>query len=438
MKKPELLITGSFLALILLGSFLLYLPVSHPAHPLSYQEALFTATSAVTVTGLIVVDTPTAYGRFGHWVILFLIQIGGLGFMTFSTLFLMLLGKNVSLSDRMLVENDFTTGEFHNFNQLIKRIFLFTFTLEGLGAACLFLFFSQVPWHERFFPAFFHAVSAFCNAGFSTFSDSLMACRDNLGVNITIGLLIIFGGLGFLVLSQIVMPVHRRRRKTLAALHTRVVLILSAGLILIGSIFMLLSEYLSVRGASHGPALDVLSSLFQSISARTAGFNTVDLTLLSPAAIMILIALMFIGASPGSTGGGIKPTTLGVLVAYFRSRLKGQENICIHYRQVNPRDVEKAFFVVILSFLTVTASFFLLLVLQPELSPFRLLFEAVSAFGTVGLSLNVTPDLGVGSRWVVMLTMFVGRIGPLTLLMAAARRTQRGQFRYPEEKMMIG
>jgi len=437
-KSISALIISSFLITIFIGTLFLMLPFSTTEGYISPVDAVFTATSAVTVTGLIVKDTPVDFTVFGQVVILFLIQVGGLGFMTFSTFGILVMGKSFSLKDKTYIENDFTAGNYKNVRDLAKKIVLMTFIIEVIGAVALHFQFSNLKGAHRIFSAIFHSISAFCNAGFSVFSNSFEDYISDWGINITLIVLIITGGIGFLVLNEIILLVRRKIKGfSKFSLHTKLVLITSGILVVIGFIVIFFEEALNrFNYLSLGDK--ILSSLFQSITTRTAGFNTINLSMLSYSSIFIIILLMFIGASPGSTGGGIKTTTTSIVMAYFRSRLRGKEKIDIFYRNIPANTIEKAFIVIIISFLFISFSFLLLLTFDNKFRMFELLFEAVSAFGTVGLSTGITSELSLLSKLTVALTMFVGRIGPLTLLIALSKKGSGASFKYPEENIMIG
>ncbi len=432
------IIIAGFLCLIMIGTLLLRLPIATRTESLDLEDALFTATSAVTVTGLIVRDTPVDFTPFGQGVILLLIQLGGLGFMSFSTLIILLLGRTLSLTDQNLIISDFTTGSARNIRSVIRRIFLFTVFFELLGTLALYFQFDRLSGPKRLFSALFHAISAFCNAGFSLFSNSLENFTSSTGVNLTFIILIVAGGIGFIVLNDLAALFRRRRAASRRiSLHSKVALIISGLLIAAGFAVIWLEEFYHVQNPLPAGSR-ILSALFQSVSSRTAGFNTIDLNILSPAALFMIVVLMFIGASPGSTGGGVKTTSVGMVFAYMRSHLRGRDCTSLYYRNIPHQNIEKAFMVIVLSMGVVGLSFLLLATFQPELPFLKLIFETVSAFGTVGLSLGITADLTLASKIVIMITMFIGRIGPLTLLIALSRRQSRAVFKYPEESIMIG
>lgn len=436
-KSVPFLILFTFFSAIIIGALLLILPISTVAGSLKFQDALFTSASAVTVTGLIVVDTATCFTYFGKLVILFLLQFGGLGFMTLSTLIILLVGKSISITDKLIITNDFTAGRYKNVPDLIKKIFLLTLGFEILGAVALFFQFNHLAFKERIFSSIFHSVSAFCNAGFSIFSNNLEDFVADPVINATFAVLIISGGIGFLVLAEIFALLRiKNNPPARMSLHTRLVLISSITLIIGGFLVIFIEEL------THGSTLSIgsqaLTALFQSVTARTAGFNTINLNLLSYASIFFILILMFIGASPGSTGGGVKTSSAGMILAYFRSRLRGRNSVHLFYRNIPTRTVEKAFFVIILSLTLIALSFLLLLSFETRFKVIDLLFETVSAFGTVGLSMGVTPGLSTASKFVIIITMFIGRIGPLTLLVALSRKESKAVYTYPEEDIMIG
>ena len=437
-KSVSALIINSFLITILIGAFVLMLPFSAARGAVSPEDALFTAASAVTVTGLIVKDTAVDFTPFGQVVILILLQIGGLGFMTISTFGILLMGKSFTLTEKTIIENDFTAGSYKNVRELLKKIIIMTFSLELLGAVLLYYQFTGLNGLHRVFAAGFHSVSAFCNAGFSIFSTSFENYTNHWGINFTLIGLIICGGIGFLVLNEIGLVIRKKiKRISRLSLHSKLVLITSGILIVLGFLVIFIEELLN-KGNHLSFGEKILSSLFQSVTARTAGFNTINLNYLSFASIFIIIFLMFIGASPGSTGGGIKTSSAGIIMAYLRSRLKGREKIEIFFRNISHKNIEKAFMVIILSFLVVFISFFMLLTIESDIKTHDLLFEAVSAFATVGLSMGITSKLSLLSKLVIIVTMFIGRIGPLTLLIALSKKESHANFKYPEEPIMIG
>lgn len=440
--RPAQLMLSGFLGTIGVGSVLLMLPsATTSGERLPFVDALFTATSAVCVTGLIVEDTATYFSTFGQLIILALIQVGGLGIMTFSVALAVLLGKPMDVSQRAILQDALDHETLAGVRSLIRFIVLMTFGFELAGAVLLFF-----TWRGQFeslpaaaYHSFFQAVSAFCNAGFSTFSDSLMGFQSNLGVNAVICGLIVFGGLGFVVIQSLVMAVQSRyhgKPRNRLRLQTIIVIRVTLVLIVGGAILVYLFERSGLFGGmAAGDA--VLGAVFQSITARTAGFNTVDIASLSSATLFAIIVLMFIGASPGSTAGGIKTTTVACLWAAIVTSLRSRPHVEIRRRTIPTDTVYKAITLLCIS-LGVVAIFTLAL-LCTEKQPFLdVLFEAVSAFGTVGLSMGVTPELSTGGRILITALMFIGRLGPLTIAYAMLPARTGARYKYAEERIMIG
>ena len=423
-----------------MGTVLLLLPVSTHSGHISFIDALFTSTSAVCVTGLIVQDTATYFSSFGKAVILILFQLGGLGIMTFSTLILLVAGKKISIQDKIIIQQGYHHASAKNVKSLIKNIFFYSLIIEFVGTLIFFL-----HWHGKFsgpkglFLSLFHSVSAFCNAGFSLFSDSFVSFRGDVLVNVTVVVLIVLGGVGFLVLSEgteIFASLWRRKRGQ-TSLHSKLVFLMTFILIVFSFALFLLMEWdKSLEGFSVKEK--ILSALFQIVTPRTAGFNTMDLNTLSYAAVFLLIFLMFVGASPGSTGGGVKTSTLGVLLAFVKSKIVARDSVSLFYRTIPLEIITRAFTVITLSICVISLSSFFLFLTQSGMSMQEVFFEVFSAFGTVGLSLGVTPRLTTAGKAVIILTMFIGRIGPLTLLYAFSRQKAFGKFEYVEEAVMIG
>ena len=430
----------SFIVVIIVGTLFLLLPFSTKSGRISFVDALFEATSSVCVTGLIVQDTPTYFTPFGHAVILILFQLGGLGIMTFSTLVLLVAGRGISFKDRLLIQEGYYPGMMKDVKSLIKHIFIFAFAFEAAGALSLFLRWQKdFTWPKALFHSIFHSVSAFCNAGFALFSNSFESYRSDTWINMTFYFLIIFGGIGFLVLHEMIKLVSGilKKRKLKISLHSKLVLTMTSTLILFSFGLFLLMEWnkslkmFSLKGK-------ILSSLFQVITPRTAGFNTMNLNSLSFAAVFLLIFLMFIGASPGSTGGGVKTSTFGVIFAFLRSKLKAGDSVNLLYRTIPLETTIKAFTVVTLASGVIFLSSFILMISHPWAAMKDVVFEVFSAFSTVGLSLGMTPKLSVMGKIVIVLTMYIGRIGPLTLLYAFSRQRPFGKYQYVEETVMIG
>lgn len=442
---PIRLLIGSFLALIIAGTLLLKLPWATPADkPISWIDALFTATSATCVTGLVVRDTGTEFTVFGQLVILGLIQAGGLGLLTFSIFILALFRGRVSLTQRSIFEQTLAARAGGRLWPVLRLVFLFTFATEAVGAALLFLrWLPEMGVARAGYHAIFHAVSAFCNAGFGLRPDSLTAWRGDAPVVLTVSALIVLGGLGFFTVYEIV---ESRKTRAPLSIHSKLALTVSGALIILGTaVIWILETGKSFAGMTFSE--QALAAFFQSVTTRTAGFNTVDFRLLSPGTLFFMTLLMFVGGSPGSAAGGIKTTTLGVLVATMLSRLRGRTHINVFRRTLEPVTVRNSLTLALGGILGAIVALLVLILLQ---SPggtveqerslfFDYLFETVSALATVGLSTGITADLTPASRLLVTFLMFLGRLGPLTL--ASALVTDRGaltDWQYAEEEVMVG
>jgi trk system potassium uptake protein TrkH len=434
---------------ILVGTFLLSLPLAQAAEPVSLLDALFTATSATCVTGLTVVDTGTRFSAFGQAVVLGLIQVGGLGLMTFAVFAGIALGGRVAFTSRVVIQETMHHTPSTGVRRLVRYVLVFTFAVEATGALVLWLRFrgEGVP-GGALWSALFHSVSAFCNAGFSLFPDNLVRYRGDLVVNLGITGLVILGGLGFLANMELrdqVVARLRRVRPPQATLHTRLVLLVTTAFLLGGMLVYLVLEWDNVLGRLPlGERL--LAAWFLSVTPRTAGFNTVDYGQMASQTLFFTIFLMFVGASPGSTGGGIKTTTFGLLVALVVARWRGRGRASVFRRTIPHAVMDRALLLAMVAWALVSFAIGLLAVVETGDAPYfheqprfvAMMFEAVSAFGTVGLSTGITPTLAAGSKLVLIALMFVGRVGPLTLVLAIGPREQRGRFRYAEENVMVG
>lgn len=428
-----------FAAVILIGTVLLALPVSSAdSRSIGWLDALFTATSAVCVTGLAVLDTGSDFSLFGQLVIMLLIQIGGLGFMTFGVIFAVMLGKKISLKDRMLVRESTKSISLKGVVRLTIAIIVITFSLELIAAAILTLRWAgEFGWQKAAYQAVFHSVSAFNNAGFSLWPDSLSRYVGDPVVNLTICALIIIGGLGFTVLVDI----YEKRNWRRLALHSKVVILTSSILTLSGFLVIFILESFNPQTFGHlSPAERLWAAFFQSVSPRTAGFNTIDTGAMMSTSLLFTIFLMFVGASTGSTGGGIKTNTFAVLIMTLKSVVKGQEEVTVLKRRINENIVFQALAVIILSCgIVLLASLLLTITERTAHHDFlEILFEATSAFGTVGLSMGVTSGLSPLGKLIVIATMFIGRLGPLTFAFALALKPAKSKIRYPEDKILIG
>lgn len=401
------------------------------------------------VTGLTVVDTGARFSPFGQAVVLALIQLGGLGLMTFAVFVGVVLGRKVAFTDRMVIQDSMHHTPVAGVRRLVRYVLTFTLAVEAAGAALLWVRFrGQFPAGEAVWQSLFHSVSAFCNAGFTLLPDNLVRYRGDPLVNLAVTGLVVVGGLGFLVnmeLWDLLRARLRGGRAPLLTLHARLVLVVSAALLGVGMVAFLLLEWENVlRGMPLGERL--LASWFQSVTPRTAGFNTIDYGQVSPDTLFFTIFLMFVGASPGSTGGGIKTTTFGLLVALVVARWRGRGRATLFHRTIPHAVMDRALTIVLLAWALVSLAVGLLVFTETHGRPFAaaeprflaLMFEAVSAFGTVGLSTGITPSISASGKLVLVALMFVGRVGPLTLVLAVGPRQERGRFRYAEENVMVG
>lgn len=440
--SPTQFIVLGYVLVILIGSILLNLPVaSKDGNSVGYVNALFTATSATCVTGLVVVDTYTHWTTFGQLTILFLLQIGGLGFMTMATLFSLMLGRKISFKERLLMAESLNHYSLEGIVRLTKQILLGTLMFEGAGALILSIrFANEYGVAKGIYKGIFHAVSAFCNAGFDLMGESekftsLTAYVDDPIVNLTIMALVIIGGLGFYVWNNI----YKAKNVNDLKLHTKLVLLISAVLLAGGFIFFFLLEFNNpdtLKPLSLGDK--VLAAMFQSVTTRTAGFNTLPLSDLTNASKFMTIVLMFIGGSPGSTAGGIKTVTAGVLLFAVISVIRRSDDTELFRRRLHYSVVLRALSVVVISIGIVLGTTVILSIFE-NASFIEIFFEAVSAFGTVGLSLGMTPSLSTVSKLTLIGTMFLGRVGVFTMALAlVAKGKKNRKLRYPEGKIMVG
>jgi trk system potassium uptake protein TrkH len=472
--KPAWVVVASFAIVIAMGTVLLCSPhaLSEKAAAgegrISVIDAFFTAASAVCVTGLTVKDIGTYFSTFGQVVIMGLIQVGGLGLMTFVAFSSLIIGKGLALSERVVMQDVLSYEVMNRLPRMLVFILSVTFGTEALGAAVMYF-----TWHgdytvgERVYLSAFHAVSAYCNAGFSLLSANLVEYRNSFALVTAVTGLIIFGGIGFTVQGDLIGRVwyyikarargRRRLLKNLAAAegpvylstHSKVVLTTTAALLVSGTILFAVLEWTGTLGGM-GLEEKALASWFQSVTPRTAGFNTVDIGMLKLTTLVMLMAMMFVGASPGGTGGGIKTSTFAVIIATVRATLRNRLNVEMFKRTIPLQTIRQALAVVFLSILLVASGAFVLALSDPGISLDKLLFEEVSAFGTVGLSmgtagtplgptpLSLSAALSWAGKLVIILTMFAGRIGALTLLVAIAQKTEAAAYEYPSERVTVG
>ena len=433
--RPAFLLLSSFAATILAGTLLLWLPFATPAEDgLSLIDALFTSTSAVCVTGLIVVDTGTQLSLFGQVVVVGLIQVGGLGIITISTFIALAIGANLGLRGEFAVQETMGEARSRSALHLIRFVITGTFLVELVGVVVLTLLFNMWGFGpaEALYQAVFHTVSAFCNAGFSLFHDSMVRFDSMPAIPLTISLLFIFGGLGFSVLLAIFYSLLYRER---FPYYPRIVLIATFVLIVSGTAMIWALEY---NHAFQDMPMEtsLLHSFFQAVTPRTAGFNTFPIHEMSTGSLVVIIFLMFVGAGPGSTAGGVKITTAVVLASVVWAVIRGRSRVVLSGRRISETMVYDAVALVGCSLLVVMAVFAFLSAIEPH-PPIELLFESFSAFGTVGLSMGVTAELSSLGKVAITLLMYIGRVGPLTFLVLV-RPTRQVQIDYPEAKMIIG
>ncbi len=460
-RSPTRTLIATFLVLILSGAGLLMLPRASATENVTFVDALFTATSATCVTGLIVKDTGSDFSLMGQLIILSLIQFGGLGIVVFGAVFALLLGQALSLRERVAMQDLLSARTLGRISNMIAFIFFGTLLIEAIGAVSLFGMWNNAPgWignvHQQIFCSIFHSISAFCNAGFSLFSDSFVGYNKSPQVYSVVCPLIILGGLGFGVLYDLVTIAAdrikrffkrrfgKRQRLLMKApirmrLQTKIVLSVSALLIVLGMLAVLVFErYAPAGNPSESPG--VLGAFFQSVTARTAGFNTINVSAMSTSSKFILILLMFIGGSPGSTAGGIKTVTLAVVVMTAIAALRKRQEVEMFKRSVRIVVVGRAITVTLL-FVAVLFTATLVLSITENANGFSMsdiFFEAGSALGTVGLTTGITPSLTTAGKWIIIIVMLIGRLGPLTLLAALTFNVKPARYNYPDEAIIVG
>jgi len=453
--NPSLLFILSFIVLIGVGTSLLMLPnMTTISGSMPFMDALFTSVSASCVTGLIVVDTATYFTWKGQLVVLALIQLGGLNIISFASFFGAFLKGGIGLKHNLMIRDVMSFDTLDETRSMVKRIFLFTFLLEGAGALFIFMtwdssvVFSGIP--SRIFHSVFHSVSAFNNAGFSTYTNGLFeqGVRNSYVMHFGIAGLIFFGGIGVTVLNDLFSPERLRMRMQTPwrrlETSTRLSLYTSLILLVLGAVAFAVLESVNQAQHSDGGFLKMnwfeqtITSIFQSMSTRTAGFNSVDISLLSVPTLLMFMVLMFIGASSGGTGGGIKTSTFAVVFLSALATIRGKKYVQIYRRTISNELINKASSIFLFSVSVIFAGVFALTILEPDISFVQLLFEQISAVGTVGLSTGITDDLSFGGRIVIILSMFIGRVGVLTVAVAVSRRVDTNNYKYREAHVMLG
>lgn len=434
-----------FLAVITVGALLLLMPFSTSDGTWSDPiTALFTSTSAVCVTGLSVVDVGKYYSFWGQFFLVLLVQVGGLGYMTATTFLLLLLGRRFGLKDKIAIQQSLDKSGLDGVVQLVQSILATTILFELTGVFLLMtVFVPKFGFNAGLWSSVFHSVNAFNNAGFSIYSDNLIGYVGSPLINFTIGGLIVFGGIGYQVIMEMFLWLRDRFYKspicTMFSLNFKVVTSTTAVLLILGTLAFLGMEYNNPE--TFGPLSfpqKVMAAWFQSVTPRTAGFNTIDIGKMTEAAIFLTIVLMFVGASPGSTGGGIKTTTFRILFSSTAAVLEGKEQVQCYGRQIPIALILKTISVVFGSLMVVILSATLVELTNPELEFIQVLFEAVSAFATVGLSTGITAKISAIGKLILIATMYIGRVGVLLLMSAALGDPKPTTFKYPEESLLVG
>lgn len=447
--NPTILFVGSFLALCLIGAFLLMLPKS-TYEDINFVDALFTATSAVCVTGLIVLDTAKDFTPMGQTIILILFQLGGIGILTFTSFFSFFFKGSTSFREELYVKDFTSSNQLQDALKMGMRIVLFTLSLEAIGAVYIYFTTEHIPKADLLFFSIFHAVSAFCNAGFSLLSSGLAEAPVRFDYDFQWGImvLIVLGGLGYNIvfnyfsyLKEFFVKVFIEGKKfrptRIITLNTKIVVYTTAILLASGVGFFVLAEQ-SHTLASHSTWFGKFTTAaFNAVTPRTAGFNTVNFADMAMPSLLFVILLMWIGASPGSTGGGIKTTTFAIATLNIFSIARGKNHIELGTREVSSGTVNRAFAIVAVSLITIGSGILLLLFFEPGVRLIDVVFECFSAYSTVGLSLGITSSLSVPSKYVIIVLMFVGRIGTLNLLFGMLRRIQTKFYKYPQENIFI-
>ncbi|WP_330616132.1 TrkH family potassium uptake protein [Romboutsia sp. 13368] len=444
MKPTQIMVIG-YAIIILVGAILLSMPIStQNGESIGFLDSLFTSTSAVCVTGLVAVDTATYWSFFGQLIIITLIQIGGLGFMTVTTLFALIIKKRINLRERLLIQESLNQIDLSGLVKLTRYILLTTFLIEGTGALLLStVFIPQFGILKGIWYSIFHAISAFCNAGFDLMGvvsgpfSSLTSYVNNFTISITISLLIILGGIGY----PVILDVIKNKKLSKLNLHSKIVIFSTVTLILFGMVFIFALEFNNpetLGNLSFGGK--ILASFFQSVTLRTAGFNTIDLGLMRECSIFLMMILMFIGASPASTGGGIKTTTIATLVLTVKSFIFQKQDIEVYQRRISETTVKKSFGIFFIGITLFLIGTLIISITDPDFSILEVGFEVVSAIATVGLSIGGSPNLSVLGKIFIIMFMFIGRVGSLTIFMALTSKgiKKNPPIRYPEGKIIVG
>lgn len=429
-----------FIGSTVLGSLMLMLPVSlQDGQSISLLTAFFTITSAICVTGLSVVDVSKVFSPVGWTIILIFIQLGGLGIMTFSSTLFLITGKRMTFSERMTLKDERNADGSEEIKIFIKKIYRTVFIIESIGAVLLTYFFIKemnFPFGKALYYGIFHSISAFCNAGFSLFSTGLEGFAGNVLLNLSIAYLIILGGIGFAVINSFILAVRKGINKF--NLTSKLAILISVFLTFGGMLAIFILEYNNPQTIGNFSLSNkVIASFFQSVTTRTAGFNTIPLGNLKDGTVFLFYILMFIGASPGSTGGGLKTTTIGVISFYVIGIVKGRQNIELFNRRIAWDILNKALAILVISLVYIGVVIMLILTYD-KFGLKEIIFEVISAFATVGLTLGITAELNTFSQLLLIITMFVGRLGPMTFALAIGEKKLKEQYEYPKENIVVG
>lgn len=439
--QPAQVVLLSFAGWIMLGALVLMLPVSaNPGRSISFVDALFMSTSATCVTGLASISLVDDLSVFGQMVILVLLQVGGLGIMTLSSSMAVIMGKNLQMREQVIMHDVLDTSSSEELLNLVVNVIRYTFAIEFIGAMLLTIGFYQEGFEigQSMYYGFYHAISAFCNAGFALWNNNLEDFKFTPLIHFTIAFLIILGGIGFSVMKDVLDMFKNKRPLRSLSVHTKIVLVTNTLLLMTGTIYFFFGEFLhAFQDYNMWEKFQV--AFFQSTTTRTAGFQTINFNVMQPHCIYMAILLMFIGASPGSTGGGVKTTTFAVLLQSVTATLKGKQDVEFFERTIPAQTVVKSIAIFIISLIVVSVGMLIMVRVEPDKSFLSLLFEVVSGFGTVGLSLGITPFLSSLGKLVIVAMMYLGRVGPLTLILAVGSRVVLpSNVEYPEGKVLIG
>ena len=439
--RPAQVVLLSFAGWIILGSLILVLPVSAaPGKTISFIDALFMSTSATCVTGLSVVTISEEFSVFGQIVLLVISQVGGLGIMTLSSSMAVIMGRNLQMREQVIMQDVLDASSSQELLQLVADIVRFTFAIEFFGAIILTVGFYQEGFEigQSIYFGFYHSIMAFCNSGYALFANSLEDFKFSPMINFTVAFLVVLGGVGFAVIKDVMENLKTRRSFRALSVHTKIVLTINLALLGIGTIYLFFGEFLhAFQDMTMWQKFQV--SFFQSVTTRSAGLNTINLNVLHPHCIYMMILLMFIGAAPGSTGGGVKVTTFAVLLQSVTATLRGKHDVEFFERRIPQATVVKSIAIFIICLIVVSAGVLIMMRIEPDKSFLSLFFEVTSAFGTVGLSLGITPFLSVLGKLVIIGMMYLGRVGPLTLVLAVGSKVVLpSKVEYPEGKVLIG